>query len=84
MHFYTQFIKFGFGRATVDACQEIRNNYLTREEGLKLVKKYDGEFPSLYFDEIMRYLDIDQKIFFKKCDSARSKHLWKKIKTHGL
>ncbi len=80
LHFYTQFIKFGFGRATVDSCQEIRNKYLTRDEAIRLVKKYDGEFPSLYFEEIMRYLDISPKKFFEKCDAARSHHLWKKSK----
>ena len=36
-------IKFGIGRATYDASQEIRNKHLTRDEGKNLVKKYDGE-----------------------------------------
>ena len=45
LHFYTLFIKFGIGRATYDASQEIRNNHINIEEGKKLIKKYDGEFP---------------------------------------
>ena len=31
-HYYTLLIKFGIGRATSDAAQEIRNNKITREE----------------------------------------------------
>jgi N-acetyl sugar amidotransferase len=57
-HYYTTYIKFGIGRATYDAAQEIRNDEITREEGVALVKKYDGEFPSRFADEIFRYLSI--------------------------
>ena len=78
LHYYTTFIKFGIGRATYDASQEIRNKHLTREEGKNLVKKYDGEFPDKYFSEVMSFLGINQEKFFKLCDSFRSPHLWKK------
>jgi N-acetyl sugar amidotransferase len=36
LHYYTTYIKFGLGRATYDASQEIRNRHLTREEGIAL------------------------------------------------
>ena len=78
LHYYTTFIKFGIGRATYDASQEIRNRHLTREEGKNLVQKYDGEFPDRYFSEIMRFLEINEEKFFKTCDKFRSPHLWKK------
>ena len=42
-HFYLTFIKFGIGRATYDASQEIRNSKITRYEGIKLVEKFDHE-----------------------------------------
>ena len=79
MHFYTTFIKFGIGRASYDAAQEIRNNKITREEGANLVKKFDGEFPKKYFNDFLNYIDISEDIFFKKIDDLRSPHLWKKI-----
>jgi hypothetical protein len=79
LHYYTTFIKFGIGRATYDAAQEIRNNHLLREEGVALVKKFDGEFPDRYFDEVMNYLDIDPDYFKNElCDAFRSPHLWTK------
>ena len=79
LHYYTTFIKFGIGRATYDVSQELRNDHLSIEEGKKLIKKYDGEFPDRYFSEIMNYLDIRENDFFKLCDQARSPHLWKKV-----
>ena len=45
LHFYTRFIKFGIGRATDDASQEIRNNHITREEGVSLVKNLMVNYP---------------------------------------
>ena len=79
LHYYTTFTKFGFGRATYDVSQEIRNDHLSTYEGKKLIKKYDGEFPDNYFDEIMDYLSIDKKTFFKIQNKFRPNHLWKKI-----
>lgn len=78
LHYYTTYIKFGIGRATYDASQEIRNKHITREEGVALVKKFDGEFPDKYFGEIMDYLEIPQEKFFETCDKFRPDHLWQK------
>ena len=49
LHYYTTYIKYGIGRTTHDASQEIRNNHITRDEGKNLVKKFDGEFQKIYF-----------------------------------
>ena len=62
-HYYTTRIKFGIGRATYDAAQEIRNEEITREEGVALVKKFDGEFPERFAEEIFRYLTISEDHF---------------------
>lgn len=62
-HYYTTYIKFGIGRATYDAAQEIRSGDITREEGVALVKRFDGEFPERFADEIFRYLSLPAKEF---------------------
>ena len=80
LHFYTTFIKFGIGRATYDASQEIRNKHLTREEGVALVNRFDGEFPDRYFNDVMRYLEMDPIHFNNLVDKFRSPHLWGKDK----
>jgi N-acetyl sugar amidotransferase len=62
-HYYTTYIKFGIGRATYDSAQEIRNEEITRDEGVALVRKFDGEFPERFADEIFKYLSISEKEF---------------------
>lgn len=62
-HYYTTYIKFGIGRATYDAAQEIRNEEITREEGIALVQKFDGEYPERFEKEIFEYLSISEKDF---------------------
>lgn len=79
LHYYTTFIKFGIGRATYDASQEIRNKHLIRQEGQALVKRFDGEFPDKYFNEIMDYLGIEPDHFLELVDKFRSPHLWAKV-----
>jgi hypothetical protein len=80
LHYYTTFIKFGIGRATYDSSQEIRNGHLTREEAKILVKRFDGENPTRYLQEILDYIDLKKDRFFKICDTFRSPHIWKKVK----
>ena len=77
-HYYTTYAKFGLGRATYDSSQELRNKHLTREEAIALVRRFDGEFPQKYFQEIMDYVEIDPERFMSLCDKARSPHLWRK------
>ncbi|WP_432240588.1 N-acetyl sugar amidotransferase [Herbaspirillum robiniae] len=57
-HYYTTGVKFGLGRATYDAAQEIRSGDINREEGVALVKRFDHEFPERFADEIFKYLSI--------------------------
>ena len=79
LHYYTTFIKYGIGRATYDASQEIRNKHIIREEGKALVNRFDGEFPDRYFNDIMNYLEIEPDHFYDLCDQFRSPHLWGKV-----
>lgn len=62
-HYYTTYIKFGIGRATYDAAQEIRSGDIDRDEGVALVKRFDGEFPERFADEIFSYLSLPEREF---------------------
>ncbi len=77
-HFYMAFIKFGIGRATSDAAHEIRDGHITRDEGIALVHRYDGEFPSKYFYEFLLYLEIPERHFWDVVDVWRPPRLWVK------
>ena len=78
-HYLTTLVKFGIGRATYDAAQEIRNNKITREEGVQLVRKFDQEFPNKYFKDFLEYISLSESEFHNILDKFRSPHLWEKI-----
>jgi len=78
-HYYMRYIKLGLGRCAEDTAHEIRDGHITRQEGLDLMKKYEGEFPIKYFKEFLKYLDINEKTFEDIVDSWRLDHIWKNI-----
>lgn len=63
LHYFTTYIKFGIGRATYDAAQEVRSGDLTRDEGVALVRRFDGEYPARFSDELMAYLSLPPREF---------------------
>jgi N-acetyl sugar amidotransferase len=77
-HYYLGFVKFGIGRTTSDASHEIRDGKITREEGMALVMRYDGEFPQKHYSEFLEYCGITDEEFREVVDSWRSDHLWRK------
>ena len=77
-HYYTTLAKFGIGRCTYDAAQEVRNGKITRDEAAYLVEKYDTEFPDKYFSDFLKYIDMTKAEFTEIIDAHRSPHVWKK------
>lgn len=77
-HYYLSFIKFGIGRATADTAHEIRDGKLNREEGIELVRKFDGEFPKKYYKVFCDYCGITDEQFEEFIDAWRSEHIWEK------
>jgi N-acetyl sugar amidotransferase len=75
-HYYLAFVKFGIGRATSDAAHEIRDGKITREEGVALVKRYDGEYPKKYYKEFLEYCSITDDEVQAVIDSWRADHIW--------
>jgi N-acetyl sugar amidotransferase len=92
LHYWTTYIKFGIGRATYDAAQEIRSGEITRDEGAALVKRFDGEWPFRFEKELISYLSVPveetewsenfnlprmtKDLFLTLADQFRSPHLW--------
>lgn len=76
VYYYMQYVKFGFGRATRDACRMIQNGQMTRDQGLELVRKYDHEFPSEFFGESLDYLGLGETEFTEITDQHRNREIW--------
>ncbi len=83
-HDYFKFLKYGFGRATDHASIEIRYGRITREEGLKLVKQYEGKIPTKYLEEFLDDTGLSYNEFIKICEKFTNKLLFKKDKNGNL
>ncbi|MDC3010492.1 N-acetyl sugar amidotransferase [bacterium] len=77
LYYYMQYIKFGFGRASRDACRMIQNNQMTREQAVKLAKNYDNEFPKENLNEILEYLDLSSDKLEDIINKHRNKEIWR-------
>ena len=76
LHYYLAFCKFGIGRATSDSAHEIRDGKITREEGVALVHKFDGEFPIKHFPEACEYLGFTAEEALKIIDGWKDPRVW--------
>lgn len=78
IHDYFKFLKFGFGRTTDLVSMAIRRRFITREQGIKIVKKHDGKFPKEYLGkkllEILEDIDMGVITFDKICDKFKVEH----------
>jgi hypothetical protein len=72
------FIKQGIGRATSDSAHQVRHGIITRDEGVELVRKYDGEFPSEHLDLFLDYMEMDIDELNTIFDKFRKPIIWKK------
>lgn len=76
VHDYLKYVKYGFGRATDNACLDIRLGYISREEGVRLVNKYDGIPPRLAIKEYLDYTGFTQAEFDTIVDSFTNKKIF--------
>lgn len=76
LDYYMMYLKFGFGRATRMASRLIQNGHLTREQGLELVRRYDGEPPTRYRNEICDYLSMSWEEIQQVADTHRNPEIW--------
>lgn len=68
LHAFMMFVKYGFGRATSDACIEIRRGRMTREDGLTAVNELDGAFPLEYLEDYLKYFEMTVDEFWGVVD----------------
>ena len=77
IHDYLKYVKFGYGRGTNHACKDIRGGYMTRSEGVEMVKKYD-HVKSSDLQHWLDYVGKDEIWFDDIADSFRSPKVWVK------
>lgn len=78
LHDYLKYVKYGFGRATDNACLDVRLGYITREEAVRLVTKYDGRLPNKSIKKYLKFTGFSQEEFDKIVDSYTNKRIFKR------
>jgi len=73
-----KYYKFGFGQCTDYACYDIRDRYITREEAIELVEKYDGKVGDFYIKKFCDYMGITQDEMWLTVDRFVNKDLFEK------
>ena len=61
IHDYLKYVKFGYGRATDAACRDIRLGIIDRQEGVRLVRRYDGRVPFIARRRFINYLSLNDE-----------------------
>ena len=75
IHDLMKFVKFGYGRASDHASKDIRTGYMTRDEGIEMVKKYDSVVSS-DLDYWLDYVGMTKDRFWQIADSFRDPRVW--------
>jgi len=77
LHDYLKYVKYGFSRATDQISIEIRNERLSREEGVGLVYKHEGQYPEIAVNDFVNYSGMSKEDVNKIIDSYTSPILFK-------
>ena len=77
VHDYLKYLKFGYGRATDDASTEIRHGRMTREDGIRMVMRYDSKRPS-DLDLYLKFIGMTEEEFEAIIDHLRDPSIWEK------
>jgi len=71
-----KYYKFGFGRVTDYANEEIRLGRMTRDEGISLVERYDDSCSPEYIASFCDYIGITVEAFWDKVFAALNRNLF--------
>lgn len=77
IHDYLKFVKFGYGRASDHACKDIRAGLMSREEGIRMVQKYDHVKPRRDLERWLAYVGMTEAEFDRVCDGFRDRRVWR-------
>jgi len=78
-----KYYKFGFGLTTDEVCYDIRCGRMSRDEGIRLVEKYDGKCGDHYIQAWCEYIGITEEEFWKVTDRWVNKNLFEKDTSTG-
>jgi len=77
LHDYLKYLKFGYGRATDDASNEVRHGRMTRERAIEMVARYDHVRPS-DTDVFLRSAGMTEAELLAAIEPMRDPAIWER------
>jgi N-acetyl sugar amidotransferase len=74
-HDYLKYLKYGYGRATDHAAEEVRYGRMTRREAIDFVEKYDHNRPP-DLDYFLDFLGMTEQEFVDAIEPMRDTDMW--------
>lgn len=78
INMYIRYLKFGFGRTSDLVNIEIRSGRMSREEAIRLVTQYDGNYDSSILEKFCAYIEISIATFWEIADRYVNTNLFSK------
>lgn len=75
---FLKYVKLGFGRVTDQVVEAINSGIMSRDEGLELVRKYDGKCDISFIRRFCNYLEITEEEFWQVVEKYRNQDIWQK------
>ena len=79
LYYYLMYLKFGFGRTTMEVTNEIRRGSMSRNQAINIAKKFDGEPPDEnHIKKYLEYYSMNENEFNEVIDKWANKNLFYK------
>lgn len=81
LHQFIKVLKFGYGRATDHACEDIREGRLSRDAAKELVRQHDlMPLSKDASDAFCNFVGMESEEFWRRLETFRNTEIWKRDK----
>jgi hypothetical protein len=79
INMFIRYLKYGFGRTSDIVNLEIRASRMTREEGVRLVEMFDGNYDPSLLEEFCSFIEISVEEFWRTVDRFVNRDLFEQV-----
>ena len=79
INMFVRYLKFGFGRTSDNVNVDIRYGRISRQQGIELVSRFDGNYDPALLEKFCSFIGISTEDFWRTADRFVNKGLFKKV-----
>lgn len=76
IHHFIKWYKFGFTRLFDNLAIEIKNNRISKEDAIEIIKQKGIQKPEDDIEKFCSFIEIDKKKFYEILETFRNKDIW--------